>query len=100
MASIPEEDTPSRFICTMSQDVMEEPVMTADGFSYERSWIERWLRDNNTSPRTNMPLAHKLLTPNHDLKALIEEWREKQDLHMAEELRTVAQFSPNKVVSA
>ena len=85
MASNPEEDTPSRFICILSQDVMEEPVMTADGFSYERVMIERWLRDNNTSPRTNMPLAHKLLTPNHDLKALIEEWREKQTISIAPE---------------
>ena len=80
-----DEEPPARFICSLSQDVMDDPVVTADGFSYERGMIEEWLHDHNTSPRTNMPLAHKQLTPNNDLKAMIAEWREKQTVSISPE---------------
>jgi serine/threonine protein kinase len=75
-----DDEVPERFICTLSQDVMDDPVVTADGYTYERVMIEGWLRDHNTSPRTNLPLADKRLTPNQDLKAMIREWREKQTI--------------------
>ncbi|CAI7833804.1 unnamed protein product, partial [Closterium sp. NIES-53] len=50
---------------------MTDPVVAADGFTYERSSIERWLLTNSVSPRTGQPLAHKHLTPNHTLKLLL-----------------------------
>jgi hypothetical protein len=40
---------------------MRDPVVAADGFTYERSVIERWLRSNDTSPITNETLADKTL---------------------------------------
>ena len=70
---------------------MNDPVVTADGFSYERSMIEQWLRDHTTSPRTNMPLAHQNLTPNQDFKAVIAEWREKQTISISPEKVTLGQ---------
>jgi hypothetical protein len=56
-------------------DLMEDPVIAADGHSYERSAITDWLRNNSTSPKTNMKLESKSLTPNHTLKSLIGDFR-------------------------
>ena len=53
---------------------MCDPVMCADGHSYERSAITTWLRSHATSPNTNLPLAHLLLVPNITLRNSIEEW--------------------------
>lgn len=41
-----------------------DPVIAADGFTYERSSIEDWLSRKKTSPMTNVPLEHELLIPN------------------------------------
>jgi len=35
------------------QEVMRDPVLATDGYSYERSAIEQWLRTHNTSPMSN-----------------------------------------------
>ncbi|CAI7771007.1 unnamed protein product, partial [Closterium sp. NIES-54] len=58
-------------MCPLSQKRMTDPVVAADGFTYERSSIERWLLTNSVSPRTGQPLSHKHLTPNHTLKLLL-----------------------------
>ena len=59
--------------CPITQEVMEDPVVCADGHSYERSAITQWLLSRNTSPATNMPLPSKSLVPNHALRNLIAE---------------------------
>ena len=53
---------------------MRDPVTCADGHSYERADIERWLATNSTSPRTGARLPNKTLTPNHALRNAVEEW--------------------------
>jgi hypothetical protein len=35
---------PSEFIDCITQEVMQDPVITADGHTYERSAILRWLQ--------------------------------------------------------
>ena len=55
---------------------MVDPVIAADGFSYERSAIERWFRAKRTSPQTNAPLASTALVPNIALRGLIEGFHE------------------------
>ena len=69
---------PAGFVCPITTEVFVDPVTAADGHSYERSAIERWLLDHNTSPKTNMALPHKMLIPNHALRGAVTEWREKQ----------------------
>ena len=41
--------------------------------SYERSAIQSWLANHDTSPLSGQTLAHTMLTPNNRLKALIDE---------------------------
>lgn len=67
------------FVCPITQELMEAPVMAADGMSYEHWAILRWFKDNDTSPRTGAVLSSKHLIPNHQLRSAIEEWREAQD---------------------
>ncbi|KAJ1489449.1 hypothetical protein T484DRAFT_1599496, partial [Baffinella frigidus] len=51
-------------------------VLAMDGHSYERSAINDWLRQRQTSPKTNELLPSKMLLPNHALRGMIIEWRE------------------------
>ena len=64
------------FICPITTEVMSDPVMAADGHSYERSAIERWLATKSTSPMTGEALVHSFLAPNHTLRRQIREWEE------------------------
>lgn len=38
---------------------MNDPVVASDGFTYDRSFIEDWFRENNTSPTTGGELPTK-----------------------------------------
>ncbi|XXG49135.1 hypothetical protein AAC387_Pa02g3401 [Persea americana] len=68
-------DVPSVFVCPILQELMKQPYIAADGFSYEREAIEAWVRSgHDTSPMTNLKLQHTRLTPNHTLRSLIEDW--------------------------
>ncbi len=56
---------------------MEDPVVAADGQTYERAAITQWLESGNrNSPLTGERLRHDDLTPNHRLKAIIQAYRE------------------------
>ena len=66
---------PDQYLCPISLQVMNDPVVTADGHAYERVKIEAWLQTNNTSPSTGARLEHKNLTPAIALRQLIEGWR-------------------------
>ncbi|KAK8652852.1 hypothetical protein V6N13_126875 [Hibiscus sabdariffa] len=72
-------DVPSAFLCPVFKEVMKNPHVAADGFSYELEAIEEWLTmGHDTSPMTNLRLKHKFLTPNHTLRALIHDWQNKR----------------------
>ena len=68
---------PNDFQCPITTQVMYEPMMAADGESYEKEYIEAWLVTRNTSPLTNELLTHKHLTPNKNLKRAIDELLDK-----------------------
>lgn len=58
--------------CPITQDFMRDPVMAADGQTYERSAIFKWLQSHNTSPYTGAILKSKELTPNWAIKQMME----------------------------
>ncbi|CAN6477999.1 unnamed protein product [Victoria cruziana] len=68
---------PSHFLCPILQDIMEDPWVASDGYTYERKAIERWLSTHDTSPMTNLRLPNKNLLPNHTLSVAISEWKSK-----------------------
>jgi len=57
--------------CPITHDLFVDPVMTADGQTYERSAIEHWFGPpdyRRTSPATGLPLASLILIPNIAIK--------------------------------
>eukprot|EP00931_Biecheleriopsis_adriatica_P049649 TRINITY_DN28723_c0_g1_i1.p1 TRINITY_DN28723_c0_g1~~TRINITY_DN28723_c0_g1_i1.p1 ORF type:complete len:724 (-),score=214.48 TRINITY_DN28723_c0_g1_i1:85-2256(-) len=60
------------FMCPILHERMRVPVLAADGFTYERQAIEKWLSMHNTSPMTGALLAHRYLTENYALRHLID----------------------------
>lgn len=71
---------PGVFTCPITREIFEDPVVAADGFTYERSAIIQWIRGSTNSPMTNMPLDHLSLTPSHALRSAIVEWKQWQGL--------------------
>eukprot|EP00111_Clytia_hemisphaerica_P015432 TCONS_00045583-protein len=67
-----EGNIPDEFLCPITRELMADPVLVADGFTYERSSIASWFDSGNiTSPMTNKPLPSNQLVPNRSLKNAI-----------------------------
>lgn len=81
LAPVAELLPPNMFICPILKDVMENPCVAADGYTYDRKAIEEWLEQNDTSPMTNLPLPHKNLLPNYTLLSAITEWNSRRTLN-------------------
>jgi hypothetical protein len=88
-------------LCDMafSCEIMKDPVVAADGYTYNRKEIELWFAKHNvrtfrhsfvppfflsffskTSPKTSQALPHKMLIPNMDLRARVIAWRDAHGL--------------------
>ena len=65
---------PAVFICPLSQVIMIDPVVTADGTSYERQHIEAYLKTHASGPSSPGPLPFKVVFPNTALRAIIHKW--------------------------
>lgn len=70
------DHVPKDCICPITQELMTDPVITADGHSYERAAIQRWFSAKQTSPRTNCRVEHMNLLANLTLRSLCTHWRE------------------------
>lgn len=70
-----ERAVPSFFMCPILQEIMHDPQLAADGFTYEGEALRGWLKNGGeTSPMTNLKLSHLHLTPNHSLRLAIQDW--------------------------
>ena len=70
-------DHPESLCCPISMELMECPVIAADGNTYDRKSIEDWFsRGKKTSPLTGAPLAHLGLTPNNLVRSMVSEYRD------------------------
>jgi hypothetical protein len=65
---------PKAFYCPITMELMKDPVMATDGHVYERSAIEKWFRQHDTSPLTNWKIEDKKLIPWYPLKSAIDEY--------------------------
>ena len=48
-----------KFVCPITRQLINEIAITSDGFFYEKSAIEQWLKNNNTSPQTGLIIDKK-----------------------------------------
>lgn len=75
LTNCPPPTPPCHFICPILQEVMNDPCVASDGYTYDRKAIETWLSMNDKSPMTNLPLSCVNLIPNHSLRSAILEWK-------------------------
>ena len=66
---------PNEFLCPITHELMDDPVVLTDGFSYNRTAIVQWLTIRMVSPMTGNPVANALM-PNTVLKVMINNWKE------------------------
>lgn len=81
LSDIPE---PAQFCCPLSHSTMRDPVIAADGHSYEREWIETHFKKSMTSPLTSEVLKSQELVPNIALKQLIRTYEETVQAHLVQ----------------
>ncbi|KAL8468305.1 hypothetical protein ACS0TY_031515 [Phlomoides rotata] len=66
---------PKDFCCSISLDLMQDPVIVSTGQTYDRASILRWLEEGHcTCPKTGQMLVHTRLVPNRALRNLILQW--------------------------
>uniref|UniRef100_A0A2P2LV02 RING-type E3 ubiquitin transferase n=1 Tax=Rhizophora mucronata TaxID=61149 RepID=A0A2P2LV02_RHIMU len=70
-----ERPVPHFFLCPILKEIMHDPLVAADGFTYEGEALRAWLENGReTSPMTNLKLSHLHLTPNHAIRLAIQDW--------------------------
>ncbi|KAK4756918.1 hypothetical protein SAY87_007045 [Trapa incisa] len=69
------DNAPSHFYCPILQEIMEDPYIAADGFTYEHMAIKAWLEKLKVSPVTKGKLPHAFIIPNQTLRSAIQDWR-------------------------
>jgi hypothetical protein len=62
---------PAQILCPLTQQLITDPVVAADGVSYQREAISEFMRLRDVSPVTGQPLASATLQPNFALRAAI-----------------------------
>lgn len=69
---------PDAFRCPITLSIMKEPTQASSGVTYERSAIFQWLHIHRVDPVTHVPLKRHRLTPNLNLRHMIEDWAVKR----------------------
>lgn len=66
-------EVPEQLICPITGCPMKDPVVAADGHSYEREAIQQWFTTSDISPMTGMHMPTTQVFPNFTLRQLSEE---------------------------
>lgn len=66
---------PSHYLCPILQEIMDDPYIAADGYTYEYRAIKVWLGKHDISPVTKLRLSHTCIIPNLSLRAAIQDWK-------------------------
>ncbi|XP_074321021.1 U-box domain-containing protein 9-like isoform X2 [Silene latifolia] len=76
-------DVPVEFRCPISKEMMRDPVVLSTGQTYDRPSIYKWLKDvHQMCPQTRQVLSRAVLTPNHLVWDLIQEWCKSNDIQL------------------
>jgi hypothetical protein len=93
---------PNEYLCPIGGELMTDPVIAADGHSYERKAISQWIHQSKQqpaparrgnqrarnavavrSPMTNQPLSSTQLTANVTLRKIIQDYSAQAPTHTA-----------------
>jgi hypothetical protein len=100
------EELENLFMCPLSLDTFEDPVVDKCGHTFERTNIQDWLQKNDTCPLFRERITSKGLMPNRVVKQAIDILKrkgrsqdgsvavaDKQEREMV--IRAVKQLRPN-----
>ncbi len=77
-----ETGAPGWALCPITLELMLDPVIAADGRTYDRVAIERLIAQHPRGPvivpGSHTPLIHSYLIPNNTLLQMIREWCKSQ----------------------
>ena len=83
MMSKTEYEIPEHLLCPITQELMTDPVIAADGQTYDRKSITEWLsRGKRNSPLTGVNLPHTVLLQNVFARITISENQKRIPQHM------------------
>ena len=85
--------------CPITLTEMTDPVLAQDGHTYERSAIEKHIREHGLSPKTNQILSINALIPNRALREVLELRRQERGTHGASLSPSVASENNQKSYS-
>ena len=64
---------PDAFCCPVTMELMRDPVVASDGFTYERDTLTKLLTTTRCSPLTRETLNRQIMIPNINLKKRIRD---------------------------
>jgi U-box domain len=74
-------NVPTEFLCPITMETMDYPVLSRHGHNFERSAIVAWIdKGSGTCPMTRLPLTMRDLIHNNSLLNAIEQWRRMNGL--------------------
>jgi U-box domain len=65
-------EPPEEYMCSISAELMVDPVNSSSGYIYERAAMEAWLNESGTDPYSRELMTSAELRPVRGLKDLIE----------------------------
>eukprot|EP00759_Apiculatamorpha_spiralis_P029344 PhF_6_TR31518/c0_g1_i1/m.46448 len=68
---------PRELMCPITSELFVDPVVTADGHTYERIAILQWFKKKQTSPVTNLPVDASIIVPNNTVRSQVVAFREQ-----------------------
>jgi len=83
------------YVCPITRELLRDPVMAADGHTYERVAIEKWLVSHRRSPKTQKVMESNTLFPNINLLKLIRDLVAEggEGLYVLEDTESMAEDS-------
>lgn len=65
---------PDAYLCPITQEIMLDPVLAMDGYTYEREVILQAFNRSMLSPMTGELVDSKSVSPNHNIRGMINEF--------------------------
>lgn len=60
--------------CPISTEIIKNPIITPDGFTYEKQELKNWIKIHGNEPITHTPLSENQLTYNFAFKKVLDKY--------------------------
>ena len=85
---------PDAYFCPITFELMHQPVIDAEGNTYEKAAVYNWIYDHGTSPITRAPTTVQDLYPNQAIQDLLEYEKNKSEEDMHPAIKAFKEQSP------